>query len=53
MALLQKEKSKSFKAPGVLSVNVFSEEKGICWIADEFSEFRREQNEFPFFVYFS
>ena len=34
-------------------MNAFSEEKGICWIADEFSEFRREQNEFPFFVYFS
>ena len=34
-------------------MNAFSEEKGICWIADEFSEFRREQNEFPFFVYSS
>lgn len=34
-------------------MNAFSEEKGICWIADEFSEFRREQYEFPFLVYFS
>lgn len=33
-------------------MNAFSEEKGICWIADEFSEFRREQNEFPFLFTF-